>query len=83
MIENYQELTRQTAEILMNKTKLPDTSIMDIIIQYCEDNHSFDMEDFCEFILLEENSQLKEFIKQDLIKFEYVTDPCFTWLSLF
>lgn len=69
------------AKILDLKRDCPDTSISDIITDYCEAHPSFDMDDFCDF--LADNTTLREFIKQDLIKFNHVTDPMMTWSNLF
>lgn len=74
-------MKEHAAKILDIKRDFPDVSISDIITEYCDDHHQFDMEDFCDFI--SSTPTLKEFIKQDLIKFNHVTNPMLTWSNLF
>lgn len=82
MIENLTaSMNQHVSKILEIKTKHPEVSLSDIITDYDSEDQEFDMEDFCTY--LETNKSLKEFIRNDLIKFNHVKDPMLTWTNLF
>jgi len=80
-IEELTPMSFHASKILEEKTLHPDVSLSDIITEYDAEHQEFDMEDFCTY--LEHNKSLKEFIKNDLIKFNHVKDPMLTWTNLF
>lgn len=78
-----EEMTKHAASILQLKTKHPTTSFVDLIDDYCDRNPYFDMDEFCDY-LKNHNKSLREYIKSDLVKFNYVRDDiAVMWSELF
>ena len=69
------------AIILQQKQNQPDTSIVDILDDYCDLHEDFDIEEFIS--LLSINPGLKEFLRRDLIRFNHIKEETDLWSSLF
>lgn len=77
------DMTKHAAEILQLKANHPKNSFVDLIDDYCIKYPEFDLEEFCDYIK-NSNKALKEFIRDDLIKFNYVKDDiAVAWSELF